>query len=75
MEIGLNAASSNDEKIAGAEKGRRRLFDFDFRLRNQGWLLSGEYIHSQIDYAAGAVEKPSGYHGTLGYMVQKNPRS
>ncbi len=30
MEIGLNAASSNDEKIAGAEKGRRRLFDFDF---------------------------------------------
>ncbi len=39
MEIGLNAAASNDEKITGGEEGRRRLFRLRFSTEQPGMAL------------------------------------
>lgn len=67
VEIGLNAAFSNDN-ISGLTR-KRTLLGADFRMTRDKLLLSGEVIWARWRFSESAISKPWGYHATAGYMV------
>ena len=67
LEIGINGAYSKDASvnIGGANfAGERMVAGGDVRLQLSSFLISGEYIYADLENI-----NPSGFHATLGYML------
>jgi hypothetical protein len=68
LEVGINFAYNEDN--TGTLVGDRTLLGADVRREWEAWLVSGEFVWSNVDPVAGPERNPFGYHVTVGYMIE-----